>query len=29
MAAFPQMKDKLQMPYATHYEKAKADARIE
>ena len=29
MAAFPQMKDKLQMPYATHYEKAKAYARIE
>ncbi len=24
MHAFPQMKDKLQMPYETHYEKAKA-----
>lgn len=28
MEAFPQMKDKLQMPYASHYEKAKSDARI-
>lgn len=25
MSAFPSMQDKLQMPYAEHYEKAKAD----
>lgn len=26
--AFPNMKDKLQMPYAAHYEKAKADVGV-